>query len=81
MLASGDSPAGFEAIRRNSTLGGFRQWLAVLELDGSARGRLLTRVLIAALHEASVMVITCDDAAEVGPITDATVDWIARLTG
>jgi hypothetical protein len=30
--------------------------------------------------EASGMVMMCDAAADVGPITDATVEWIDRLT-
>jgi hypothetical protein len=33
------------------------------------------------LAEASAMVIMCDHADEVGPITDATVEWIDRLIG
>jgi hypothetical protein len=40
----------------------------------------LTRSLVAVLAEASTMVIMCDNADEVGPITDATADCIARLT-
>jgi hypothetical protein len=26
-----------------------------------------------------LMVAMCDDVADVGPITDATIEWIARL--
>jgi AcrR family transcriptional regulator len=80
VMAAGDTPAGFEAVRRGSMLRGFRRWMSVLELDTSPRGRLLTRVLIAVLAEASAMVIACDDIADVRPITDATVEWIGRLT-
>ena len=81
VMAADDSPAGFEAVRRGSMLRGFHRWMSVLEPDTSPRGRLLTRVLIAVLAEASARVITCEDAADVAPITDATVEWIARLTG
>src|SRR4051794_25354310 len=38
VLASGDTPAGFDGIRRSSTLSGFRRWMSVLELDSSPRG-------------------------------------------
>jgi hypothetical protein len=40
----------------------------------------LTRILVAVLAEASAMVIMCDNADEVGPITDATTECIAHLT-
>ncbi len=81
VLAADDSPAGFETIRRDTMLRGFRRWMSVVEPDASPRGRLQTRVLIAVLAEASTMVIACQDPAEVPPITDATVEWIGRLTG
>lgn len=80
VLSSGDTPAGFDRIRRNSTLTAFRRWMSVLELDTSPRGQLLNRTLIAVMVEASAMVILCDNAADVQPITDATIEWIGRLT-
>jgi AcrR family transcriptional regulator len=45
-----------------------------------AAGQLLTRILIAVMAEASGMVIMCEDPTDVGPITDATIEWIGRLT-
>jgi AcrR family transcriptional regulator len=80
MLASGDVPAGFERIRRRSTLAFFQRWLTVLDVDSSKRDRLLSRILIAIMVEASLMVTMCDDAADVEPISDATIEWIGRLT-
>lgn len=80
VLTSGDTPAGFDSVLRSSMLNGFRRWTSVLELDGSPRGQLLTRILVAVLAEASATVIMCDNADEVGPITDATAECIARLT-
>ena len=80
VLASGDTPAGFDGVRRSKMLRGFRRWMSVLELDTSPRGQLLTRILIDVMAEASGMVILCEDPAEVGPITDATIEWIDRLT-
>jgi AcrR family transcriptional regulator len=80
LLVSGDTPAGFDAIRRSSMLRGFRRWTSVLELDASPRGQLLTRTLTAVMAEASTMVIMCEDEADVGPITDATIEIIDRLT-
>jgi AcrR family transcriptional regulator len=80
VLASGDTPAGFEGIRRSNMLTGFGRWLAVLELDTSPRGQLLTRILIDVMAEASGMVMTCENPDDVGPITDATIEWIDRLT-
>ncbi len=79
VLTSGDTPAGFDSVLRASMLKGFRRWTSVLELDASPRGQLLTRILVAVLAEASTMVIMCDNADEVGPITDATAECIARL--
>jgi AcrR family transcriptional regulator len=80
LLVSGDTPAGFDAIQRSSMLKGFRRWASVLELDTSPRGQLLTRTLTAVMAEASTMVIMCEDKAGVGPITDATIEIIDRLT-
>jgi AcrR family transcriptional regulator len=78
--ASGDTPAGFDAVRRSNMLSGFRRWMSVLELDTSPRGQLLTRILIDVMAEASGMVMMCEDQADVGPITDATIEWLGRLT-
>jgi hypothetical protein len=80
VLASGDTPAGFDGVRRSNMLRSFRPWMSVLELDTSPRGQLLTRILIDVMAEASRMVIMCDDPADVGPITDATIESINRLT-
>lgn len=80
VLASGDTPADFDGIRRSNMLTGFGRWLAVLELDTSPRGQLLTGMLIDVMAEAPGMVMACEDPDDVGPITDATIEWIDRLT-
>ena len=80
VMASGDVPAGFDQIRRRSMLTSIRRWLAVLDVDNSKRGQLMSRVLVAIMIEASVMVTLCDDAADVERITDATIATIDRLT-
>ena len=79
MIASGDVPAGFERLRRKNTLAFFHRWMEVLDVDATTRGQLLSRVLIAIMSEASLMVAMCDDVADVEPISDATIEWIARL--
>jgi AcrR family transcriptional regulator len=80
VLASGDTPAGFDAVRRTNMLHGFHRWMSVLELDTSPRGQLLMRILIDVMAEASAMVMLCESPADVRPITDATIEWLARLT-
>jgi AcrR family transcriptional regulator len=80
MIASGDVPVGFERVRRSNTLTFFHRWMGVLDVDSSTRGQLLSRILIAIMSEASLMVTVCDDAAEVEQVSDATIEWIARLT-
>ena len=80
VLASGDVPAGFDRVRRNSMLTNFRRWISVLELDDSPRGQLLTRILVATMAESALMVAACDDAADAEPIIDATIESIDRLT-
>ena len=80
VLASGDTPAGFDEIRRSNMMRGFRRWMSVLELDTSPRGQLLTLILIDVMAEASGMVMLSESAANVGPITDATIEWLNRLT-
>jgi AcrR family transcriptional regulator len=79
MIASGDVPADFEELRRANTLTFFHRWMGVLDVDPSKRGQLLSRVLIAIMSEASLMVTMCDDVADVQPIADATIEWMARL--
>jgi hypothetical protein len=78
-MASGDVPADFERLRRSNTLSFFRRWMGVLDDDASRQGQMLSRVLIAILTEASLTATTCDDFADVAPISDAMVEWIARL--
>ena len=80
VLASGDTPAGFDEIRRSNMLQGFRRWMAVLELDTTPRGQLLARILVDVMAEASGMVMMCENPAKVRPITDATIEWLNRLT-
>ncbi|MGE0215196.1 TetR/AcrR family transcriptional regulator [Mycolicibacterium sp.] len=80
VLASGDTPAGFENLRRSSMHKGFRLWTSSLALDASPRGELFTRTLISIIAEASAMVILCEDQADVAPISDATIEAIDRLT-
>ncbi len=80
VLSSGDTPAGFETARRNRMTAAFRGWMAVLELDTSLRGQLLSRVLVPTMAESSLMVAGCENPDDVPPIIDATIEWIDRLT-
>jgi AcrR family transcriptional regulator len=80
MIASGDVPAGFERLRRRNTLTFFHRWMGVLDVDTSTRGQLLSRILIAIMSEASLMVTVCDGPADVEQVSDATIEWVARLT-
>ncbi len=79
VLTSGDAPAGFEVARRDRMQAAFRSWMAVLELDKSRRGQLLSRILVATMAESSLMVAGCEYADDVPPIIDATIEWIDRL--
>jgi AcrR family transcriptional regulator len=81
MMASGDVPVDFEGLRRKNTLTFFHRWMGVLDVDSSKRGQLLSRVLIAIMSAASLMVTMCDDIVDVPPISDATIEWIAQLRG
>ena len=81
VLTSGDTPAGFEVVRRDRMQAAFRSWMAVLELDKSLRGQVLSRVLVATMAESSLMVAGCENPDEVPAITDATIELIGRLTG
>jgi len=80
VLTSGDTPAGFEVARRDRMQAAFRSWMAVLELDRSLRGQLLSRVLVATMAESSLMVAGCENPDDVPAIIDATIEWIDRLT-
>jgi AcrR family transcriptional regulator len=80
VLTSGDTPAGFDVVRRDRMQAAFRSWMAVLGLDKSLRGQLLRRVLVATMAESSLMVADCENPNDVPAITDATIEWIGRLT-
>jgi AcrR family transcriptional regulator len=80
VLSSGDTPPGFEVTRRKRLTSTLHGWMEVLEPDTSPRKRLMIRVLIATITESTLMVIGCDDPAEVSPIIEATIDWIDRIT-
>jgi AcrR family transcriptional regulator len=80
VLTSGDTPAGFEVVRRDRMQAAFRSWMAVLELDKSLRGQVLSRVLVATMAESSLMVAGCENPDDVPAITDATIELIDRLT-
>ncbi len=80
VLSSGDTPAGFDVARRNRMTAAFHSWMAVLELDKSLRGQLLSRVLVAIMAESSLMVAGCDNPDDVPALIDATIEWIDRLT-
>ena len=79
VLTSGDTPPGFEVARRDRMQAAFRSWMAVLELDKSLRGQLLSRILVATMAESSLMVAGCENPDDVPAITDATIEWIDRL--
>jgi AcrR family transcriptional regulator len=81
VLASDDTPAGFETARRNRMTAAFHSWMSVLELDTSLRGQLLGRILVAIMAESSLMVAACENPDDVTPIINATIAWIDRLTG
>ena len=81
VLAAGDVPAGFDRIRRTTMRINLRRWISMLELDTSPRGQLMTRILLAIMAESALMVAMCDNAAEVEPIIDATIESIDRLIG
>ena len=80
VLTSGDAPPGFEVARRGRMQAAFRSWMAVLELDKSVLGQLLSRILVATMAESSLMVAACENPDDVPAITDATIEWIDRLT-
>jgi hypothetical protein len=50
------------------------------EIDGRLALEANARAYLDVMAEASGMVMMCEDPAEVGPITDATIEWIDRLT-
>ena len=81
VLSSGDTPVGFEVVRRDRMQAAFRNWMAVLELDKSVRGQLLSRVLVATMAESSLMVADCDNPDDVPAITEAAIACIGRLIG
>lgn len=79
ILATDDVPPGYDRIRRDSMQAWFRDWLAELDIDSSAGGVLLTRVLIAVLTESAAQVMTCDDAESATAVVDAAVAHLDRL--
>lgn len=81
ILSAGDVPPGYERIRRDSMHDWFHDWLAELDLDTSAAGALLSRVLIAVLTESAAQVMTCGDDDTAAAVMDAAVTHLSRLLG
>jgi AcrR family transcriptional regulator len=82
VLGSDDIPPGFERIYRETMRVWFRDWLSVLDdIDHSAQGVLLGRVIIALLTESAAMLMPCETAADAEPVIDAALACISRLTG
>jgi AcrR family transcriptional regulator len=79
LLSTDDVPPGYERIRRDSMRTWFQHWLAELDIDSSAAGALLTRVLIAVLTESAAQVMRCDSADDAAVVMDAAVDHLTRL--
>ena len=80
VLGSDDIPPGFERIYRETMRVWFRDWLSVLDIDHSAHGVLLARVIIALLTESAAMLMPAESAAEAEPVIEAALACISRLT-
>lgn len=79
VFGADDGPAGFARLREGRLCGALRRWAPGLAADPSPQGQLLLRRLAAILAEASLLVILCDNEAEVALISDATTEAIGRL--
>lgn len=79
ILSADDVPPGYERIRRDSLHAWFQGWLADLDLDTSAAGTLLMRVLIAVLTESAAQVMTCADHRAAVAVMDAAAAHLGRL--
>ncbi|WP_232374965.1 TetR/AcrR family transcriptional regulator [Mycolicibacterium mengxianglii] len=79
ILAADDVPPGYERVRRDSMQAWFRSWISDLDIDASAAGALLTRVLIAILTESAAQVMTCADLQAAAAVTDAAIAHLHRL--
>jgi AcrR family transcriptional regulator len=81
VLASDDVPPGYDRIRRESMRAWFHDWLGMLDIDTTASGALLMRVLIAVLIESASLVMTCADDDEATSVIDAAIRHLNRLLG
>ena len=79
ILSTDDVPPGYDRIRREGMQAWFQDWLGELDIDPTATGALLTRVLIAVLTESAAQVMTCDDVEAAAAVMDAAVAHLDRL--
>ncbi|WP_083738666.1 TetR/AcrR family transcriptional regulator [Mycobacterium sp. MS1601] len=79
ILSADDVPPGYERIRRDSMQAWFRDLLTDLDLDASADGALLMRVLIAVLTESAAQVMMCEDHISATAVMDAAAAHLGRL--
>lgn len=79
VLGSDDVPPEYDQIRRESMHAWFRDWLGTLDIDPTASGVLLERVLIAVLIESAALLMTCADDTAAAAMIDAAIAHLNRL--
>ena len=79
VLASGDAPKGFEAVRRKRMLESTGRMVAVLGLGTTPQDRLVTRFIIAVLGEGAYTVAGARDREYAELVIEETVQWLGRM--
>jgi len=79
VVAMGDTPPGFDAIRRGQARRGGDHDIAMLGLGATRREKLLRDFLLAMRAESARVVLRCDTRAELNEAIDTTLEYIGCL--
>ena len=79
VVAMGDTPPGFDAIRRGRSRKGSGHDIAILELGSSRRERLLRDFLLAMRAESARVVLGCRTRADLDEVIEYSLEYLRRL--
>jgi AcrR family transcriptional regulator len=79
VVAMGDTPPGFDAIRRGRSRKGSGHDIAILELSSSRREKLLRDFLLAMRAESARVVLGCRTRADLDEVIEYSLEYLRRL--
>ncbi|MBV6756196.1 TetR/AcrR family transcriptional regulator [Rhodococcus opacus] len=79
VVAMGDTPPGFDAIRRGRSRKGSGHDIAILELGSSRREKLLRDFILAMRSESARVVLGCRTRADLDEVIEYSLEYLRAL--